>query len=87
VPLPPEARAAFVGEYDIGVFTIRVSARGDVFWLEAPPPGPTTPLRYVGNGVFVSDAEPDGVSIEFASERKSVRLYMGAMHWYGIRVE
>jgi D-alanyl-D-alanine carboxypeptidase len=87
VPLPPEARAAFVGEYDIGVFTIRVSARGDVFWLEAPPPGPTMPLRYVGNGVFVSDAEPDGVSIEFASERKSVRLYMGAMHWYGIRVE
>jgi D-alanyl-D-alanine carboxypeptidase len=87
VPLPPDARAAFIGAYDIGVFTIRVIARGDVLWLEAPPPGPTTPLRYLGNGAFVSDAEPDGVSIEFASERTSVRLYMGAMHWYGTRVE
>jgi D-alanyl-D-alanine carboxypeptidase len=87
VPLPPDVRAAFVGRYDIGVFTIRVVARGDVLWLETPPPGPTTPLRYLGNGSFVSDDEPDGVAIEFAEDRRSVRLYMGAMHWYGTRVD
>lgn len=87
VPLPPDARAAFVGRYDIGVFTIRVVARGDVLWLETPPPGPTTPLRHLGNGSFVSDDEPDGAAVEFSTDRRSVRLYMGAMHWYGTRVD
>ena len=87
VPLPPDARAAFIGQYDIGVFTIRVVARGDALWLETPPPGPTTALRYLGQGRFVSETEPDGVAIEFADDRRVVRLYMGAMHWYGTRVE
>jgi D-alanyl-D-alanine carboxypeptidase len=86
VPLPPDGRAAFAGQYDIGVFAIRLVARGDVLWLETPPPGPTTPLRYVGHGRLVSDTEPDGVSLEFASDRTSVRLYMGAMYWYGTRI-
>ena len=86
-PLSPDARAALVGQYDIGVFTIRVVPRGDALWLETPPPGPTTPLRYLGNRSFVSDDEPDGVAIEFAEGLRSVRLYMGAMHWYGTRVD
>lgn len=86
-PLPAEARAAFVGQYDIGVFRIRLAVRGDALWLETPPPGPTTPLRYLGKGSFVSNDEPDGVAIEFTADRRSVRLYMGAMHWYGTRVD
>ena len=86
VPLPPDARAAFIGQYDIGVFTIRLVARGDALWLESPPPGPTTGLRYLGDGRFVSETEPDGVAIEFADDRRVVRLYMGAMYWQGTRV-
>jgi D-alanyl-D-alanine carboxypeptidase len=87
VRLPPDARAAFVGRYDIGVFAIGVVPRGEGLWLETPPPGPTTALRYLGQGSFVSDDEPDGVAIEFAADRRSLRLYMGAMHWYGTRVD
>ena len=54
-------------------------------WLEMPPPGPTTPLRYVGDGMFLSETEPDGTSLVVTKDRAHVRLYMGAMHWYGDR--
>ena len=78
-------RSAYVATYDIGVFDIRVVDRDGSLWLEAPPPGPTTPLRYLGDGFFVSDVEPDGTSLQFTSGGSAVRLYMGAMHWYGTR--
>lgn len=86
--LPPEARGRYPGSYDIGVFTIRVTDREGRFWLEMPRPGPTTPLRYVGNGLFVSDTDPDAYQLAFAEGEgpaSEVTLLMAAMHWYGVK--
>lgn len=88
-PLRAEERARFAGHYDIGVFTVRVTARGDQLWLEMPPPGPTTPLRYLGNGEFVSESAPEAYRVTFpngTAQAPELRLFMAAMHWYGVRV-
>ena len=85
VSLSAAERAAFAGTYDIAVFDIRITERDGGLWLESPPPGPTTPLRYLGDGLFVSEEEPDGTAVRVATDRRSLTLYMGAMHWYGIR--
>ena len=85
VPLALADRGYFVGQFDIGVFTIRVEDRQGRLWLVTPPPGPTTPLRHIGESTFVSDIEPDGTELRFSADRNAVRLYMGAMHWYGRR--
>jgi CubicO group peptidase (beta-lactamase class C family) len=85
VALSPDERAAFAGRFDVGVFTIRIAERGGQLWLEAPPPGPTTPLRFLGDGRFVSETEPDGTAIDLSADGSEARLYMGAMHWYGTR--
>jgi D-alanyl-D-alanine carboxypeptidase len=85
VPLSTSERAAFAGTYDLAVFDIRIAERAGGLWLEAPPPGPTTPLRYLGDGRFVSDEEPDGTAVQLAPDRATLTLYMGAMHWYGVK--
>lgn len=85
VTLTPAERSSYVSTYDIGVFDIHVVERDGRLWLEMPPPGPTTPLRYVGDGMFLSETEPDGTSLSVTKDRARVRLYMGAMHWYGDR--
>jgi len=87
--LSSDARKRYVGDFDIGVFTVHVVDRGDQLWLEMPPPGPTTILRFLGNGEFVSESAPDAYQVHFdlVSDRaKELRLLMGAMHWYGQRM-
>lgn len=82
-------RTRFAGRYDIGVFTIGIVSRGDRLWLEVPPPGPTTPLRDLGSGEFVSDTAPDAYRVSFPGggpDTGELRLFMAAMHWYGVRV-
>lgn len=86
--LSPRDRARFVGTYDIGVFDIEVVDRAGQLWLQMPRPGPTTPLRYLGDGRFVGADDPDAYGLTFdASEGSAerVRLFMAAMHWYGVR--
>jgi D-alanyl-D-alanine carboxypeptidase len=89
--LDPAQRSRYAGTYDIGVadFPVRLSPRGTSLWLEMPPPGPTTELRYQGNGLLVSVDEPDAWQVRFVpgdgtSER--LQLLMGNMHWYGRRL-
>lgn len=86
-PLPGDLKRRVLGSFDIGVFPIAVAEREGRLWLEVPPPGPTTPLRYVGGRAFVSDTEPDAYRVDFAEgdPAPEVRLFMGAMHWYGTR--
>jgi hypothetical protein len=52
-----------------------------------PSPGPTTRLRHVGDGRFVSEVDTDAYGLTFSEETpaKELRLLMGAMHWYGVR--
>lgn len=86
--LPPGARDRYLGSYDIGVFTIQVTDRAGQLWLEMPRPGPTTPLRYVGHGRFVSETDPDAYQLAFPEAQgpaAEVTLLMAAMHWYGVR--
>jgi len=86
--LSAQARRSYVGSYDIGVFPVRVVERDQQLWLEAPPPGPTTPLRYLGDGAFAGDRDPDAVRVTFDhvdGRAARLRLYMGGMHWYGQR--
>ena len=52
-------RQSVIGKYDIGVFNVTIVDRGGQLWFEMPRPGPTFPLRHVGNGVFINAADPD----------------------------
>lgn len=75
----------YVGTYDIGVFSVNVVERDGHLWLEAPPPGPKTSLRYLGNDTFVGNTDPDAVRVDFNVVNRRIeglRLFMGAMHWY-----
>lgn len=87
--LSAQERGRFAGQYDIGVFTIGITPRGDRLWLEMPRPGPTTPLRYLGGGEFVSESAPEAYRVTFprgGQDAGELRLFMAAMHWYGVRV-
>jgi hypothetical protein len=89
-PLPADERARLAGRYDIGVFTVRIAVRGEQLWLEMPRPGPTTPLRHVGGGEFVSEPAPEAYQVTFSpgpGGAPDMRLCMAAMHWYGVRVK
>ncbi|MBA2546963.1 MAG: beta-lactamase family protein [Burkholderiaceae bacterium] len=80
----------FLGTYDIGVFKVRVVDRKGQLWLEMPRPGPTTQLSYLGNCRFAGKADPDAYELTFSGgpeAAQEVRLLMGAMHWYGVRVQ
>jgi CubicO group peptidase (beta-lactamase class C family) len=85
--LPLQLRRDVVGTYDIGVFSVRVVDRGGRLWLEMPAPGPTTPLRYLGQREFAGQADPDAYRLAFGDGARAndLRLFMGAMHWYGVR--
>lgn len=88
-PLPADAARRFAGRYSIGVFPVQVVPRGDRLWLEMPRPGPTTALRYLGKGEFACESAPDACRLTFRDTRTpaaEVRLLMGAMHWYGVRL-
>jgi D-alanyl-D-alanine carboxypeptidase len=84
----PAERARVAGTYDIGVFDVVVVDRDGQLWLEVPAPGPTTPLRHLGDGVFAGAIAPDAYRVTFsngAGPAQEVRLFMAAMHWYGVR--
>jgi D-alanyl-D-alanine carboxypeptidase len=85
--LPLPLRREVVGTYDIGVFSVRVVDRDDRLWLEMPSPGPTTPLRYLGRREFAGEVDPDAYRLDFGDGGRAndLRLFMGAMHWYGVR--
>lgn len=81
-------RERVTGVYDIGVFDVHIVEREGDLRLETPRPGPTVALRALGDRDFVADAQPDALSVHFTgggSPASSLRLYMGAMHWYGTR--
>lgn len=87
--LTAEERAGLAGRYDIGVFEIELAERDGRLWVVVPPPGASTPLVHVGNGTFVSATDPDAyyvIAERAAPGRPRLRLYMGAMHWYGLPV-
>ena len=81
-------RSAYLGRYDIGPFALSVVDRNGQLWMEMPAPGPTVRLRYIGSGRFVGDADPDASQLTFVRTEQGggVRLFMGGMHWYGLRV-
>jgi len=86
--LAPEQRARLAGTYDIGVFDVDVVDRDGQLWLQVPAPGPTTPLRQLGEGHFAGAIEPDAYRVTFSSgagPAQELRLFMAAMHWYGVR--
>lgn len=88
--LQPEMKQQAVGRYDIGVFEVRVAERDGQLWLEMPQPGPTTRLRYLGNGEFVCESDPDACRLTVGHRDlpvQDLRILMGAMHWYGVRVQ
>ncbi|MES0875217.1 serine hydrolase domain-containing protein [Sinimarinibacterium thermocellulolyticum] len=88
-PLPPEMRRRVVGRYDIGVFELRIVERDGQLWLEMPPPGPTTRLRYLGHGEFACESDPDACRLTVGHRdgpAEDLRIFMGAMHWYGVRL-
>jgi hypothetical protein len=53
-----------------------------------PSPGPTTPLRYLGQREFAGEVDPDAYRLAFGDGERAndLRLFMGAMHWYGVRL-
>lgn len=63
--LPADLPRQVRGTYDIGVFPIVVAEREGGLWLQMPPPGPTTALRYLGGRAFASETEPDAYRIDF----------------------
>jgi D-alanyl-D-alanine carboxypeptidase len=87
--LEPEARQRVVGRYDIGVFEVRIEERDGHLWLVMPRPGPTTRLRYLGRGEFVCESDPDACQLTVGGGDRpasDLRIFMGAMYWYGVRL-
>ena len=88
-PLSTEQRQRVIGTYDIGVFDVHVVDRNGQLEFEMPQPGPTFPLRHVGDGAFVNADDPDANALAFDGldqPAQRLRFYMGAMNWYGRRV-
>jgi D-alanyl-D-alanine carboxypeptidase len=87
--LPDSEKQRVQGTYDIGIRDVRVFERDGRLWFEMPQPGPSFKLRYVGNGRFIDDDDPDASALTFPDGTEpapTLRFYMGAMHWYGRRV-
>ena len=94
VALGTQERQRYLGTFDVGIhgMLVRIAERDGQLWLEWPPPGPTSRLRYKGGGEFVADLEPDAIRVRFErSERpatpRRATILMAGMHWYGRRVE
>ena len=88
-PLSADQRQRVLGTYDIGVFEVSVVDRDGRLWFEMPRPGPSFPLRYVGDGTFLDDEDLDASALrvsEDSTPAQQLRLFMGGMHWYGKRV-
>jgi D-alanyl-D-alanine carboxypeptidase len=87
VPFSAEERQRYTGSYDIGIFDVHIVERDGNLWLEMPRPGPTTPLSYLGDGVFAGD-DPEAIRVTFdaaAGPAETLRLLMAGMRWYGER--
>lgn len=87
-PLAAGEVSRYVGTYDFGAFQVRIVERDGRLATEAPPPVPTTPLLFQGDGRFVSETDPDAIRLAFTSEGdrgERLVLSMAGMHWYGRR--
>lgn len=87
--ISPELRQRVIGMYDIGIRHVRVVDRDGQLWFEMPQPGPTFPLRYIGGDRFVDDSDIDASAVRFSEgdqPAQQLTFYMGAMYWYGRRV-
>ena len=87
--LPESEKQRVLGTYNIGIRDVRVVERAGRLWFEMPQPGPSFRLRYIGNGRFIDDDDPDASALTFppgSGPAETMRFYMGAMHWYGRRV-
>lgn len=88
--LPLEELMMFVGRYDIGVFEVEVLLAAEGLRLEMQPPGPRTLLHCVGGREFIGDAGPDANRVLFTPDEgraEGLRLTMGGMYWYGVRID
>lgn len=84
-------QARYVGSFDTGAFTARISIPegSGRLWLYAPRPGPTAPLLFQGTHRFVSANDPEAVGVTFEcfeSTCNRIRFRMAGMIWYGERV-
>ena len=86
-PLDPGSAARWVGDYDTGVFPLRLVAGSGGLALDAPSPVPTGPLLYLGGGRFALESEPLGVSVELFDDGSRLVLRMAGMQWFGTRIE
>ncbi|CAN5192492.1 hypothetical protein BH20VER2_BH20VER2_17750 [soil metagenome] len=92
LPLPPKELERYSGTYDIGVanLSLRLVTRGAKLRLEATPPIPTADLRYLGNGRFVAEDNPDALQLQFTDSGSApadrFHLLMASMQWSGRRL-
>ena len=92
-PTTASLREALVGEYDVGItgMTVTIADRDGRLWLQWPPPGPTSALRYQGGRTFAAALEPDALRVTFEPAGRDERIdrivvLMAGMHWYGRRI-
>ncbi len=65
-PLPAPLAAALTGRWEIGVagFPVSIERRANRLWIDMPPPGVASALRYLGGGRLVAAVAPDAVAIQ-----------------------
>ena len=84
-------QARYVGNYDVGSLSVRITAEPDGrLWLRTPRPGPTAPLLFHGENRFVSTDDPDAISVTFECSTLTcnrIRFRMAGMIWYGERID
>lgn len=88
--VPKAERARYVGNYDLGAFSVRITSEPDGrLWLHAPRPAPTAPLLFQGEHRFVSANDPDAINVTFECSTHGcnrIRFRMAGMIWYGERL-
>lgn len=87
-PLANGEASRYAGTYDFGAFQVRIVERDGRLSTEAPPPVPTAPLLYQGDGRFAAETDPDAIQLAFTVEgdrAERLVLSMAGMHWYGRR--
>lgn len=86
LPLSAEEARGYEGTYDLGAFQVRIVRREGRLWIETPPPAPTSPLLFQGEGTLVAETDPDAIQLVFeplSSGGRRLILSMAGMHWYG----
>lgn len=87
-PLAAGDAGRYAGTYDLGAFQVHIVERDGRLSIEAPPPAPTAPLLYQGDGRFVAETDPDAIQLAFTVEgdrAERLVLSMAGMHWHGRR--